>query len=107
MQAYREQRRASRSLPNGIPPPEPATVEERREAEIMARNDEIFARDHVSMWWCGAGYIASCALAIVVVPVLYPPAKWCGPLLLRFKWVLLSSAIGKGVVPMLYPPAKS
>ena len=45
----------------------------------MARNDEIFAQDHVSMWWCGAGYIASCALAIGVVPVLYPPAKWCGP----------------------------
>ena len=80
MQAYREQRRASRSLPNGIPPPEPATAEERREAEIMARNDEIFAQDHVSMWWCGAGYVASCALAIGVVPVLYPPAKWCGAL---------------------------
>ena len=82
MQAYREQRRASRSLPNGIPPPEPATAEERREAEIMARNDEIFAQDHVSMWWCGAGYVASCALAIAVVPVLYPPAKWCDSLLL-------------------------
>lgn len=29
------------------------------------------------MGWCAAGYVASCALAIGVVPLLYPPAKWC------------------------------
>ncbi|KAK9836321.1 hypothetical protein WJX81_005210 [Elliptochloris bilobata] len=76
VESYRDQRRRSRSLPDGMPPAEPATAAERHAAEIMARNDEIFAQDHVSMWWCAAGYVASCALAIGIVPALYPPAKW-------------------------------
>ncbi len=76
-QSYREQLRQARELPNGLPEAEAATPEERAAAEEMRRNDEIFAADHVSMGWCAAGYVASCALAIGVVPVLYPPAKWC------------------------------
>ena len=76
-QSYREQLRAARELPDGLPEAEAATPEERAAAEEMRRSDEIFAADHVSMGWCGAGYVASCALAIGVVPILYPPAKWC------------------------------
>jgi hypothetical protein len=76
-QSYREQRRRARELPDGLPEPEAGTPAERAAADVLRRSDEIFAQDRLSMGWCAAGYVASCALAIGVVPLLYPPAKWC------------------------------
>lgn len=51
-----------------------------REVERLNKlRDAVFLRGCIPWWNAAAGYAAFSVLAIVVIPLLYHPVKWCAP----------------------------
>ena len=46
---------------------------------IHRLQDDIFTSGCIPWWIAGVGYAAFAALAIIVIPFLYTPVKWCDP----------------------------
>ncbi len=47
---------------------------------IQKLQDEVFNRGCIPWWIAVVGYVAFAALAIIVIPFLYTPVKWCAQL---------------------------
>ena len=49
-----------------------------REAErIASLRDAVFLKGCIPRWHAAAGYAAFGALAVIVIPFLYHPVRWC------------------------------
>ena len=44
---------------------------------IQKLQDEVFNRGCIPWWIAAVGYMAFAVLAIIVIPFLYTPVKWC------------------------------
>jgi hypothetical protein len=49
---------------------------QREQERIQELRDKVFLKGQIPWWIAAAGYAIFGVLAIVVIPLLYPPAKW-------------------------------
>lgn len=46
---------------------------------IQKMQDDVFLKGCIPWWIAVAGYVGFAVLAIIVIPFLYTPVKWCAP----------------------------
>lgn len=50
---------------------------DREALRMQALRDQVFLKGQIPWWIAAIGYTFFGIVAIVVIPFLYPPAKWC------------------------------